>query len=361
MQTLINLAERGLVPDSVTRLGIRALLKARLDEVSTGGCEGWHARKRTFVDELRSSPVAIHTDDANAQHYEVPAAFFAAVLGPHLKYSSGLWSDGVTTLRASEEAMLKLTCEHAGIEDGMTVLDLGCGWGSLSLWIARRFPACRVLSVSNSSQQRRYIEHRISDLGLDNVAVRTADMNNFVPRSTFDRIVTVEMFEHMRNWPELYRRIADWLKPGGVMLQHVFCHREHAYPYLSTGPEDWMAEHFFTGGMMPSDDLPYRFQDHLAVTDHWRINGIHYSKTLEAWLATMDENRHEVLDLFRAAYGSQAPVWFVRWRLFFMACSELFRYRGGNEWWVSHYRLEHAAAGRAQPTDLRPRLVTADG
>ena len=342
MKALIDLAERGLIPDRAVRAGIRSLVRKRLHNEEDGGCEAQLDRKNDFVLQLQSSPIALNTDKANQQHYEVPAPFFEAFLGPYMKYSSGLWPEGVTCLEACEEAMLQLTCRHAHIEDGMTVLDLGCGWGSLSLWIAKKFPSCRVLAVSNSRAQRRFIRDRCATMGLVNLEVKTADMNSFDPIRTFDRVVTVEMFEHMRNWPELYRRIASWLEPDGLMFQHVFCHRTHAYPYVNTGSDDWMTEHFFTGGMMPSDDLPYRFSDHLKVSNHWRINGRHYSRTLEAWLQRMDDRRDQIVPLFRAVYGPDADRWFHRWRIFFMACSELFALNGGNEWWVSHYRLERA-------------------
>jgi cyclopropane-fatty-acyl-phospholipid synthase len=240
--------------------------------------------------------------------------------------------------------MLRLTCERAELEDGMSVLDLGCGWGSLSLWVARQYPRCRVVAVSNSRTQAKFIRGRCRELDLDNLVVVTADMNHFTPGRRFDRVLSVEMFEHMRNWPELYRRVASWLRPGGKVLKHVFCHREHVYPYVSAGPADWMAEHFFTGGMMPSDDLPYIFQDELVVEDHWRVNGVHYSRTLEAWLEQMDQRRDQLMPLFREVYGDQAGRWFQRWRIFFLSCSELFAFRGGNEWWVSHYRLTPAGA-----------------
>jgi cyclopropane-fatty-acyl-phospholipid synthase len=242
--------------------------------------------------------------------------------------------------------MLELTCTRAGIEDGMDVLDLGCGWGSLSLWIARRFPGCRILAVSNSHGQAAFIGERCAREGLDGVEVVTADMNTFATDRRFDRVVSVEMFEHMRNWARLFERVAAWLRPDGAFFQHVFCHQRFAYRYSDDGASDWMARHFFTGGIMPSEDLPRRFDERLEVVDQWRVNGLHYSLTLEAWLEAMDLDRAVLMPVFAATYGDDAERWFARWRMFFMACSELFRYRGGDEWFVAH-------------TLMRPRIAAA--
>ncbi len=339
MKFLIELVERGLIPDPLTRVGIRRLLQQRLRNEAAEKAQDQPDRRQRFLDSLPTSSIAVNTEDANEQHYEVPAAFFEKMLGPNLKYSSGLWPKGVVTLEASEEAMLRLTCERAQIEDSMEILELGCGWGSLSIWVARNYPRSRVTAVSNSKPQAEFIRGRCRELGIGNLVVVTADMNAFEPQGRFDRVLSVEMFEHMRNWPELYRRIASWLNRDGKMLMHVFCHRSLAYPYVSAGPSDWMAEHFFSGGMMPSDDMPYLFQDDLVVDDHWRINGVHYSRTLEAWLTTMDGRHDQIISLFREVYGNEANRWYQRWRVFFLACSELFSFNDGNEWWVSHYRL----------------------
>jgi cyclopropane-fatty-acyl-phospholipid synthase len=335
MSWAIDLAERRVLPDAVVRLGMRRLMRQRLHDQRLAERFGGSSAD-AFVDEMRMEPVAVATDDANEQHYELPSEFFATVLGPNLKYSSCFWPDGVTALAEAEERMLDLTCERAGIEDGMEILDLGCGWGSLSRWIGRRFPACRVLAVSNSKSQAAFIRQRCADEGIDNVDVVTADMNDFATDRRFDRVVSVEMFEHMRNWKRLFERVAGWLRPHGVFFQHVFCHQRFAYRYADDGPGDWMARHFFTGGIMPSFDLPSRFPEHLEVVEQWRVNGMHYSRTLEAWLDAMDENRESLTPVFAATYGDDADRWFARWRMFFMACSELFRFNGGEEWFVAH-------------------------
>ena len=336
----IDLAERGLVPDALVRVGIRSLLRQRLRELDAGSMEDQRRAHASFVRELGSSPVAIRTDAANRQHYELPAEFFRTVLGSHLKYSCCWWPEGIDTLEEAERASLELTCTRARIDDGMKVLDFGCGWGSLTLWIASHFPGCHVLAVSNSRTQAAFIRERCRDLDLSNVEVQTADATTLDLDRRFDRVVSVEMFEHLRNWGLMFERIARWLAPDGRMFLHVFCHRRHAYPYTVRSAGDWMSEHFFTGGMMPSDDLPLRFAEHLRVVDQWRLNGRHYSRTLEAWLERQDANADRLAPLFAHTYGEEAGRWMQRWRLFFLACSELFAFNGGNEWYVSHYLLE---------------------
>jgi cyclopropane-fatty-acyl-phospholipid synthase len=339
-RSVIDWAERGLLPDALVRLGIRRMLDERVQEQTRGDPEARLQAQRSFLAELRRAPLALVPDKANEQHYEVPASFFERVLGPRLKYSACLFEPGTTGLTRAEEAMLALTCRRAGLEDGMRVLDLGCGWGSLSLWIAERFPACRVLAVSNSKRQAEHIRRGCDALGTDRVRVVTADMNGFAPGERFDRVLSVEMFEHMRNWQLLLRRIASWLEPEGRLFVHHFGHREVAYPYEAASERDWMARHFFTGGIMPSDGMLLEFQDDLRVEERWRVGGEHYRRTCEAWLANLDGAREALLPVLAETYGAgQAARWLGRWRLFFLACAELFGYRGGDEWWVIHTRL----------------------
>jgi cyclopropane-fatty-acyl-phospholipid synthase len=341
MKLTAAIAEKGLLPDPAIRWGIRRLHRKTLSEVKRGDVEAESNALQRFIRELRESLIAIDSQRANEQHYEVPSAFFRLFLGPHMKYSSGLWNPGTATLEHAEEAMLDLTCKRAGIENGMEILDLGCGWGSLSLWMAQHYPKSRILAISNSSGQRELIHGRCAELGMTNLEVMTADMNAFDCERRFDRIVSVEMFEHMRNWERLLARISLWLKPEGRLFVHHFSHREVTYLFRSESDEDWMGHYFFAGGMMPSDGLIQRFQQDLIVEDHWRVNGRHYQRTLEAWLEKLDSSRSAALPILASVYGpSKATVWFNRWRLFLLACSELFGYQNGNEWFVSHYRLK---------------------
>ncbi len=337
----VDWTETGLVPDSVIRAGIRRLLDRKLKEIHATDVEKSAIIKNRFVRMMGESPVALVPELANEQHYEVPAAFFSEVLGRHRKYSCCYWPTGVDDLESAEEAALQVTVERAGIEDGMKVLDLGCGWGSLSLWIAEHFPNASVTSVSNSRSQHDYIKSAAENRGLDNIEVHVADMNDFAAPGTYDRIVSVEMFEHMRNYPELFRRISNWLEPEGRFFMHIFCHRTTPYEYIDRGPSDWMSRHFFSGGIMPSADLPLRVGGDLAVEKHWQWNGDHYARTLRAWLQRMDSRRSAVMPILESTYGKeQADRWRMRWRIFFMACEELFAYNGGREWYVGHYLLK---------------------
>ena len=336
----IGWVEAGWVPDPIVRMGIRRLLVKRLEEVARIGCEEMVAANESFRQECLRGPIALVPDLANDQHYEVSAKFYQEVLGPHLKYSCAFWDDGTQTLAAAEERMLELTCERADLQDGQSILDLGCGWGSLSLFMAERYPNSQILSVSNSASQREFILSRAADRGLSHVEVMTADVNDFDPVKKFDRVVSVEMFEHVRNHALLLERISNWLAPDGRLFVHHFSHRSASYPYEAESEDDWMARYFFTGGMMPSDDLLLHYPEHLIVDRHWSVSGSHYQKTSEAWLVNQDARRETLLPVLDDIYGvGQGAVWFQRWRLFFLACAELFGYADGSEWWVTHLRL----------------------
>jgi len=338
-----RLVDGGFVPDALLRAGIRRLLRQRLTDEYAGGPGATWERQRALWARLDAGPIAEQTQAANEQHYEVPPAFFEQVLGPHLKYSCGWWEPGVTDLEASEAAMLALTSARAELADGQRILELGCGWGSLTLWMAEHFPAARITAVSNSRDQRAFILERARARNLANVEVITADMNVFQPAVTgFDRVVSVEMFEHMRNHQALLARIATWLAPGGKLFVHIFTHRELTYLFEAKNGSDWMSREFFSGGVMPSDALLLRHQGQLSLEDHWRVPGTHYAKTSEAWLARQDAHRDAILALFTTAYGTQAATRFHRWRVFFLACAELWNFRQGAEWLVSHYRFVKA-------------------
>jgi cyclopropane-fatty-acyl-phospholipid synthase len=342
----VNWVEQGLVPDRVVRLGIRRLLKARLSELHSGDPAAVATLTQAFVDELRGAPLALLPEKANEQHYEVPAEFFGAVLGTHRKYSSCYWgepgtAEPVHTLAQAEAAALAITCERADLQDGQHILELGCGWGSLSLWMAERYPASRITALSNSHSQREYIEVQAAQRGLTNLRVITQDINAFDTDQRFDRVVSVEMFEHLRNWPRAFAQVASWLRPGGRFFMHVFAHREAPYAFVERDASDWMSRHFFSGGMMPSDDLALHCQDDLRLARRWRWDGTHYQRTSEAWLRRMDDQRDALWPLFEQTYGrAEAGVWWMRWRLFFMSVAELFGYDEGRQWWVSHYLFD---------------------
>jgi cyclopropane-fatty-acyl-phospholipid synthase len=337
---LLGLAERGLVPDSALRAGIRRLCAQRLREEQSGGLDAQAARFGTRIDELRHSPVAIHTDAANAQHYELPAGFFQLCLGPRLKYSGCYYSNGDETLAQAEIAMLKLYTERAELKNGQDILELGCGWGSLTLWMAEQYPDSKITAVSNSHGQRTYIEEQCNKRGFFNVRVITQDVNTLTLNDAqFDRCVSVEMFEHMRNYETLLERIGSWLRPGGKLFVHIFAHRTLMYPFETAGDDNWMGRHFFTGGLMPASDTLLWFQRHLKIEQRWHVDGTHYERTANQWLEQQDKQRDAVMAVLKQAYGNNASLWFQRWRMFWMACAELFGYADGQEWLVAHYRF----------------------
>ena len=347
---LVRLAEAGRVPDALIRRGIRQLIRSRLRQERAGEKGQLEARQRDMLRQLERGPVAEHTAAANAQHYDTPPDFFRQVLGPCLKYSACMWPSGTTTLAQAEERMLELYAERAGLADGMRVLDLGCGWGSFALWLAKRHRASRIVAVSNSAEQRRFIAEQAAAQGLANVEARTADVNEFTPAERFDRIVSVEMFEHMRNYADLMRRISSWLVAEGALFVHIFCHRSLAYPFEAEGGGDWMARHFFTGGIMPARDTLAHFQEHMRLTQTWEVSGSHYQRTAGAWLDNLDRNREAAGSALSAAASpttrqGEARLRLQRWRMFFMACEELFGWNGGDEWFVCHYRFEPRRTG----------------
>ena len=336
---LIELAEKGIIPDYFIRQGIVKNCENRLNNENVSNTEKVSSKKQSWIQQMKESPIALVPEKANEQHYEVPPAFFENVLGKHLKYSSGYWPDGVNSLDESEESMLELSFERAQLADGDSILELGCGWGSLTCYMASKLPNSKITAVSNSKDQKEHILNRCKNQGLDNIEVITADMNDFETEDKYDRVVSIEMFEHMRNYKKLLSKISSWLNDDGKLFIHIFTHQSVVYPFENQGEADWMAREFFSGGMMPSHDLLLHFQDDLIIDDVWSMSGTHYEKTSLAWVNKMDANKDSIMKIFLKTYGDDSKLWFQRWRIFFMSCEKLFGYNNGSEWGVSHYRF----------------------
>jgi cyclopropane-fatty-acyl-phospholipid synthase len=337
----IELAERGLLPDKFIRAGIRRLCRARLEEIRSATPSSSEQAEREFADFMRSGPLAPVPDAANEQHYEVPAAFYEMALGHRRKYSGCYWPGSVDSLNDAEDEALRVTCEHAGLDDGMDILELGCGWGSLTLYMAERYPNSSITAVSNSASQRKYILAQADAQNLGNIRVITQDMNDFEIEERFDRVVSIEMFEHMRNYELLLQRVSGWLKPDGRLFVHIFAHKAYPYAFETEGAGNWMGRHFFTGGIMPSQSLFRQFQSHLVVQNEWVWDGTHYQKTAEGWLKNLDQHKEQVISLFATDKGvREARRMYHRWRIFFLACAETFGFDSGKEWVVGHYLFE---------------------
>jgi cyclopropane-fatty-acyl-phospholipid synthase len=350
------LIERGYVPEPIVRSMIRKLIGIRFEGLNQGSSEEQRTRSNKFLEHASEEvQLALDTDKANEQHYEVPAEFFELVLGPHKKYSSCFFGEGNEDLGQAEADALSITCQRAGIQNGMSILELGCGWGSLTLWMAEHYPDSAIVAVSNSTSQREFIVSEARRRGVDGkLQVLTCDINNLRLDQTFDRIVSIEMFEHVRNHRILLERISRWLTEDGQLFVHVFCHRQFAYPFETQGAANWMGRHFFSGGMMPSRDLFERYDEHLRVTSQWTWNGLHYQKTANAWARNLHRNRKSAMAIFRQTYGAGEELkWYMRWKVFFLACAELFGYRDGNEWHVQHYLFEQARAVKARAFERR--------
>ena len=338
INALISMAESGALPDFLIKKGIAHLCKERLRWAKKMASEALEVHNQDWVKQLKNSPIALVPEKANEQHYEVPPEFFLKTLGENLKYSCGYWENGAKNLNDSEIKMLDMYLSRAELKDGFDILELGCGWGSLTLYMAKKYPNSNITAISNSNDQRKFIQAECNKLNIENINVITCDMNDFTIDKKFDRVISIEMFEHMRNYKELLRRVATFMKDGAKLFVHIFSHKTMVYPYEDRGPSDWMAREFFSGGLMPSHDLLSHFQDDLKLETSWKINGVNYKKTSYAWLNKMDANKNDVIDIFKSTYGADvAIIWYNRWRIFFMACGEMFGLKNGEEWGVSHY------------------------
>lgn len=335
-----NLLEKNQIPDIMLRQGIRYYNQQHLKRLAKEPPQ----QKDFLIAQLKDSPLAVSTDKANEQHYEVPAAFYQRVLGPRLKYSCGYWKSPSVSLAQSETDMLELYCQRAQLQSAHNVLELGCGWGSLTLYMARKYPHLKITAISNSASQKAFILDQAHQQGLKNIEIITVDINDFQPENRFDRLVSIEMFEHLRNYDRLFKNISQWLKPGGLLFCHIFTHKKHAYLFEVEHERDWMAKYFFTGGTMPSHDLLPRMSGELRLQQDWELSGQHYEKTSNAWLARMDAQKAEILPLMGEIYGKDQQLkWWVYWRVFFMACAELFGHDQGQQWQVSHYLFQNEA------------------
>ena len=335
---LIKLAEKKLIPDFIIRQGIRNLLKKRIQSLVSNNSEKNIQNKIQFIEEMNLSSIAVLPELANEQHYEIPEEFYKYSLGKHKKYSSCYWNEKTKNLDEAELLSLKLTSQHAQLINGLNILELGCGWGSLTLWMAKQYPKSKITAVSNSSSQRLHILKQAKKRKLKNISVITEDMNTFNPKVKYDRVVSVEMIEHMRNHKKLFQKIASWLKQDGLFFMHIFVHKSQPYLFEVQESDDWMSQYFFSGGMMPSEDLPLFFQNDLKIIDQWSWSGVHYEKTANAWLKNIDLNKNKVMPVLEDIYGeNDSKKWFQRWRIFFMSCAELWGYENGKEWKVAHY------------------------
>ena len=337
MSLMIEAVEKGMVPEFLVRMGIRNFIKQRKEEIKMD----YNFHRQGILEKLESTPIAVHTDKANEQHYEVPSEFFNLVLGKNLKYSCALYENGITDLNEAETKMLELYCERAKIVDGMEILELGCGWGSLTLFLASKFPNSKITAISNSRGQREFITQSATTRGLTNLEIITTDINDFSNNKQYDRIVSIEMFEHMRNYKSLFALMNGWLKDDGKVFIHIFCHHSATYFYETEGDDNWMGRYFFTGGIMPSFDLFERVQDSLKLKEKWKVSGLNYQETSEQWFRNMDIHKEKIMPILVKTYGQKdAKRWFIRWKLFFAACAELFGHQNGQEWFVGHFLFE---------------------
>ena len=344
----INWAEQGLLPDGLIRTGMRRLMAQRLAEHHAKPVSQRTAEFRQFLAEMRASPIAINTQDANEQHYEVPAEFFDLHLGPRRKYSCCWYETGRESLAQAETAMLRIYAQRARLDElpaGARVLDLGCGWGSLSLWLAEHYPHLEVVGLSNSNGQREFILREAKRLGLGNLRICTGNVAEFefpadVLLSGFDRVMSIEMFEHMRNHEALLAKVRRWMTPEALLFVHIFAHPTLCYPYEVKDRSDWMTQYFFLGGIMPNEHLLTQHQNDVQLVDQWWVDGGHYQQTAEHWLEGMDQKKAAIMPIFRDAYGHDAERWFQRWRMFYMAVAEFFGYQHGSEWGVAHYLFD---------------------